>query len=654
VATLSDDLLADQKIIGIKLRRDNSYLYGTHGLCAVHQFNKNLPRFHCTSLLVPDTTRFDDKPAENENIFHSQSSIVAAIDIADNETILASGDNHGKICVWKQNSRKFSSSRQNIPSFSICNWYNDNHHHCDDPQKYDPGVHMLRISPSREFIIAGIGGQLILLRRNSQTHTFQDSNAQQLSIVALLDTQKYCQTIYDASFSSLGVITIWRLTSSYEIHANESRNFATLSVWKQVDPSFQYVSSTAQEHYDSRSLNSLHPSQMQVAYSDYQDSNSKVFSRVAEIGGETIPISEVLHISIHPCARVLVARCTTSIEDLSGQKCRDPSINYASHLSYLNILSSLFSRKRNLWMQFVPIFAILAASFQPATIAMLGTALEISREEVLRLLTKLLRPIFRIEVSEDHQEIVHIEYQYQGILKWMTSTTPDRVRGQQIFFFWVDIAIGHNLLCAMYLRYCGNKSIAVEHPWQTYLQTYGPYHLRRSSRGLRCLTLHIRKIDETANIKQYLPHQIGYVSGLQEIYARRVGLSGKIPKEIGELRELRVLSMGNNRLTGRLPESLGNLTHLQRIVLHQNNLIGEVPAILGEMGCIVNLAGNPRLEYGADVPISEREALIELFYKTNGHRWTNRTNWITGKPVSKWYKVSYIASNSRNKSISDE
>jgi Leucine-rich repeat (LRR) protein len=166
--------------------------------------------------------------------------------------------------------------------------------------------------------------------------------------------------------------------------------------------------------------------------------------------------------------------------------------------------------------------------------------------------------------------------------------------------------------------------------------------------------LHIRKIDETANIKQYLPHQIGYVSGLQEIYARRVGLSGKIPKEIGELRELRVLSMGNNRLTGRLPESLGNLTHLQRIVLHQNNLIGEVPAILGEMGCIVNLAGNPRLEYGADVPISEREALIELFYKTNGHRWTNRTNWITGKPVSKWYKVSYIASNSRNKSISDE
>lgn len=191
----------------------------------------------------------------------------------------------------------------------------------------------------------------------------------------------------------------------------------------------------------------------------------------------------------------------------------------------------------------------------------------------------------------------------------------------------------------MYLKYCGNKSIAVEHPWQTYLQTYGPYHLRRSSRGLRTLTASIRKIDETANIKHFLPYQIGYISGLQEIYARRVGLSGTIPKEIGELCELRVLSMGNNRLTGHLPESLGQLSNLQRIVLHQNNLIGEVPQVLGEMGCIVNLAGNPRLEYGEDVTAPEREALIELFYVTKGHRWTNRTNWTTRTPVCKWYKV---------------
>lgn len=68
----------------------------------------------------------------------------------------------------------------------------------------------------------------------------------------------------------------------------------------------------------------------------------------------------------------------------------------------------------------------------------------------------------------------------------------------------------------------------------------------------------------------------GYVTGLQELYARRVGLVGELPAELGELRQLRVLSMGNNRICGSLPPSLGRLTNLQRIVLHQNKLSGKL------------------------------------------------------------------------------
>jgi hypothetical protein len=221
-------------------------------------------------------------------------------------------------------------------------------------------------------------------------------------------------------------------------------------------------------------------------------------------------------------------------------------------------------------------------------------------------------------------------------LRWLCSTELYRI-GQD---FWVDISLGHNLLCALYLKHCGNKSVAVEQSWQQYLQTYGPLHLRRSSRGLRLLTSTIRKIDETANIKSYLPYQLGYISGLQEIYARRVGLSGMIPKEIGQLTQLRVLSMGNNRLTGQLPIGLTKLQHLQRIVLHQNNLIGKVPDALSDLGCIVNLAGNPRLEYGPDVSVQERNALIDFFFATKGPYWNTKTFWITSKPVCKWYKVS--------------
>lgn len=207
--------------------------------------------------------------------------------------------------------------------------------------------------------------------------------------------------------------------------------------------------------------------------------------------------------------------------------------------------------------------------------------------------------------------------------------------------FWVDAALGHNVLCSLYLRYCGNKSVAVEHTWQDYLRTYGPTHLRHASRGLRLLTENIRKIDETANIRVHLPRQVGYIVGLYEIYARRVGLRGRIPVELGQLKNLRVLSMGNNHLSGELPDSLGQLKNLQRIVLHQNNLRGSVPKSLGDLGCIVNLAGNPLLHHGDDVPAQEKQALMDLYSSTRGSGWSTKTFWCTNQPVAKWYKVMF-------------
>ena len=54
------------------------------------------------------------------------------------------------------------------------------------------------------------------------------------------------------------------------------------------------------------------------------------------------------------------------------------------------------------------------------------------------------------------------------------------------------------------------------------------------------------------------------------------------------------------------------------------NIIGTVPPEIGLLGCIVNLAGNPQLVYGSDVPLSERIALQELYTHTKGHRWNNR------------------------------
>ena len=100
-----------------------------------------------------------------------------------------------------------------------------------------------------------------------------------------------------------------------------------------------------------------------------------------------------------------------------------------------------------------------------------------------------------------------------------------------------------------------------------------------------------------------------------------------------------MLSLGNNRLTGTLPPALAALPHLQRIVLHQNNLSGQVPAQFASSGCIVNLAGNPLLEHGEDVPLAERQALVELYERTGGPRWVVKTNWGGPDHVAQWYKV---------------
>jgi Leucine-rich repeat (LRR) protein len=209
-----------------------------------------------------------------------------------------------------------------------------------------------------------------------------------------------------------------------------------------------------------------------------------------------------------------------------------------------------------------------------------------------------------------------------------------------------SLPCGHDRLAALFLRYCGNKSVAVDYEYQEYLKAHGLHHLQKATRALRPLCTAVRKIDETACLGGGpLPSSLGYISGLQEMYARRVGITGSLPTSLGRLTHLRVLSMGNNEITGRIPSSLGRLPFLQRVVLHQNELSGVVPASLAAMGCIVNVAGNVQLDMGPDVPQDERDALGDFFYATNGHRWTNNTGWDDpSQPVSSWYKVGVLAS----------
>ncbi len=36
----------------------------------------------------------------------------------------------------------------------------------------------------------------------------------------------------------------------------------------------------------------------------------------------------------------------------------------------------------------------------------------------------------------------------------------------------------------------------------------------------------------------------------------------------------------------------------------------------------------------------DRNALVDLYYKTNGNNWKNKTNWLSNEPLSKWHGIS--------------
>lgn len=165
-------------------------------------------------------------------------------------------------------------------------------------------------------------------------------------------------------------------------------------------------------------------------------------------------------------------------------------------------------------------------------------------------------------------------------------------------------------------------------------------------------------------------------------------LSGSIPAEIGELRWLQVLDLAENNLSGSLPIELSNLSLLRWLYLNDNPLTGTLPvsfmnmdsletlwlynsqvcqpahaSLQGWLGSLsdhqpskqlcpvtattasVNIAPSPQTSCNdvTEIPVSECEALIFLFSKSNGIAWSNRENWAQNASPCSWFGVSCAA-----------
>ncbi|CAL9247340.1 unnamed protein product [Arabidopsis halleri] len=94
---------------------------------------------------------------------------------------------------------------------------------------------------------------------------------------------------------------------------------------------------------------------------------------------------------------------------------------------------------------------------------------------------------------------------------------------------------------------------------------------------------------DTNIISGSIPHEIGNLKNLQELWLERNLLTGPLPSSLGKLLELKKLSLYSNRLSGEIPSSIGNITLLETLYLFNNSLEGIVPPSLGNCSYLLQL-----------------------------------------------------------------
>ena len=183
-----------------------------------------------------------------------------------------------------------------------------------------------------------------------------------------------------------------------------------------------------------------------------------------------------------------------------------------------------------------------------------------------------------------------------------------------------------------------------------------------------------------------IPAELGNLASLEHLAIGDNPLTGRIPPELGRLRALEYLFLGRTNLSGPIPPELGQLPSLTSLGLCNNNLSGSLPPELGDIRTLerLSLCYNPQLsgllprslmnldvlsdfvfyQTGLCAPIDhefqewlaevqaqggecepaevERLALGELFAKTRGDSWTNRTGWNGAASLDNWHGVTTV------------
>ncbi|RDX81659.1 putative leucine-rich repeat receptor-like protein kinase, partial [Mucuna pruriens] len=122
-----------------------------------------------------------------------------------------------------------------------------------------------------------------------------------------------------------------------------------------------------------------------------------------------------------------------------------------------------------------------------------------------------------------------------------------------------------------------------------------------------------------------LPHAIGDLRKLSNLFLVDCGFTGPIPDEIGSLKELVFLSLNSNRFSGGIPASIGNLTKLNWLDIADNELEGSIPISSGNTPGLDMLLRTKHFHFGKNklsgiIPpqlFSSEMNLIHVLFENN-------------------------------------
>ncbi len=118
-------------------------------------------------------------------------------------------------------------------------------------------------------------------------------------------------------------------------------------------------------------------------------------------------------------------------------------------------------------------------------------------------------------------------------------------------------------------------------------------------------------------------------------------LNGPLPSELAGLTELRKLNLSrNDKLSGLLPQAFVVLS-FDELQLEGTGVC--TPSSVINTDWFVNWLNAISIKSVSicqeDLDLATLEALFELFNKTDGRHWNNRTNWNSARPFGEWYGV---------------